>query len=306
LGRIREALPIIARRTELTHELRKYASAVLLPEDFGEKRRKLLTTLQIAENDRTKAREAIETIAKAAGELHISERILENAELIEELYREVGSQNKAAKDKVRLETRRSVLRGEATDILRGLREDLTLEAAAKLRIKKTETVRISELGTRYERIVTRIESNREEIPKVKRHVDNLKKELKTLEAPKSVDALKDTLAQAEEFGALEKHCRAEQREVQRALQNLEAALGRQTLWRGTLTALESLSVPLTETIDAFEDQMDAAERRLADLEAEITRIDGERQDIDRQLEALQIEHAVPTEQDLLAARHLRD
>jgi uncharacterized protein YhaN len=306
LERVRDALPIIARRTELANELQEYASAALLPENFGETRRKLLTNLQIAENDRTKALDAIEATEKAADELQISERILENAELIEELHREVGSQNKAAKDKVQLETRRSVLRGEATDILRSLRDDLTLEEARKLRIKKTETVRIHELGTRYERIATRIESNREEIPKVKRHVENLKKELKTLEAPKPVDALKDAVAQAEEFGALEKHCRTEQREVQRALKNLEVTLGKQTLWQGTLAALESLCVPLAETIDVFEDQVDAAERRIVDLEAQIARVGGERQEVDRQLEALQIEHAVPTEQDLLAARHLRD
>jgi len=306
LERIRDALPIIARRTELMHELQDYASAALLPEHFGEKRRELYTNLQIAENDRTKALDAIETIEKAAGELRVSESILENAELIEELYRELGSQNKAAKDKVRLETRRSVLRGEATDILRSLGDDLTLEEVGKLRIKKTETVRINELGTRYERIVTRIESNRQQIPQLAHDLENLKKGLKDLKEPKPVDALKDAMAQAEEFGALEKHCRAEQQGVQRALKNLEVTLGKQTLWQGTAAALESLPVPLAETIDVFEDRVDAAERRVADLETEIGRIDSERQEVDRQLEALQIEHAVPTEKDLLEARHLRD
>jgi uncharacterized protein YhaN len=306
LKRIREALPIIAQRTELMHELQDYASAALLPEHFGEKRRELITNLQIAENDRTKALDAIETIEKAAGELQVSEITLENAGLIEELYQELGSQNKAAKDRVRLETRRSVLRGEAADILRSLRDDLTLEEAGKLRIKKTETVRINELGTRYERIVTRIESNRQQIPQLAHDLENLKKELKDLKEPKPVDALKDAMAQAEEFGALEKHCRAEQREVQRALKNLEVTLGQQTLWPGTVAALESLPVPLAETIDVFEDRVDAAERRVADLKAEIARVEGERREVDRQLEALQIEHAVPTEQDLLAARHLRD
>jgi len=306
LKRIREALPIIARRTELMHELQDYASAVLLPEHFGEKRRELITKLQIAENDRTKALDAIETIEKAAGELQVSEITLENAGLIEEFYQELGSQNKAAKDRVRLETRRSVLRSEAADILRSLRDDLTLEEAGKLRIKKTETVRINELGTRYERIVTRIESNRQQIPQFAHELENLKKELKELQEPKPVDALKNAMVQAEEFGALEKHCRAEQREVQRALKNLEVTLGQQTLWQGTVAALESLPVPLPETIDDFEDRVDAAERRVADLKAEIARVEGERQEVDRQLEALQIAHAVPTEQDLLAARRLRD
>ena len=86
LKRIREALPIIARRTELLHELQDCASAALLPEHFGEKRRELITNLQITENDRTKALDAIETIEKAVGELQVSEITLENAGLIEELY----------------------------------------------------------------------------------------------------------------------------------------------------------------------------------------------------------------------------
>ena len=43
LQRIREALPLIANRRELTEELKNFASAVLLPQDFTENRTRQLT-----------------------------------------------------------------------------------------------------------------------------------------------------------------------------------------------------------------------------------------------------------------------
>ena len=107
LQRIREALPLIAKRRELTEELKNFASAVLLPQDFPEKRRELLTALGIAEKGKTQALNNIESTEHVISELDIIPGLLDNAELIEELHRELGIQRKASKDRIKLETRRS-------------------------------------------------------------------------------------------------------------------------------------------------------------------------------------------------------
>jgi hypothetical protein len=111
-----------------------------LPQDFPEKRRELLTALGIAEKGKTQAINNIESTEHVISELDIMPGLLDNAELIEELHRELGIQRKASKDRVKLETRRITLQGEAKEILRNLRDDLTLEEAEKLRIKKPETI----------------------------------------------------------------------------------------------------------------------------------------------------------------------
>jgi uncharacterized protein YhaN len=166
LERIREALPIIARRRELQQEWDTYAAAVLLPEDFPDKRRDLVSRLRLAEKDRQRALETMQALQKGARELEICPGLVENAEAIEEIHRELGSQRKAARDRIKLQTLRNGLLTDAREILYGLRGDLTLEEAEGLRIKKPDAVRIQELGVRYERIVTRIIDARGEIPEL--------------------------------------------------------------------------------------------------------------------------------------------
>ena len=173
LERVQDALPIIAKRKELLEEHKDYAGAVLLPDEFPEQRRDLLTKLGVSKSEHDQSLKNIETVKKAIAELEISDSILESSERIEEVYQELGTHRKATKDRIKLEAQNSSLRDEAKEILRSLREDLTVDDAEQLRIKKTDAVRIQELGSGYERITTRIETSREVIPKLTQRISNL-------------------------------------------------------------------------------------------------------------------------------------
>jgi uncharacterized protein YhaN len=98
--RIQQALQLISRRKELLQEFKGYADAILLPEDFGEKRRDFLADLRIAENARDQAIQAIEEIKKDRAQLEMPETLLESGDTIEQVYKELGSFQKAAKDRV--------------------------------------------------------------------------------------------------------------------------------------------------------------------------------------------------------------
>jgi uncharacterized protein YhaN len=306
LERIREALPIIAQRNELLEDLKNYASAVLIPGKFIEERRELVTKLRIAENDRNQALQNIETLKKEMAKLQIPENLLENSELIEAAHQELGSHRKAARDHDKLRTRRDILRSEAREILRDLRDDLTLEDADKLRVKKADRVRIHELGSQFERIITRIENSREEISKVTHQINKIETQLKSLGEPKPIDQLKDSLVQAEEFGALENRCREDQAEIQNDLKTLEINLKKQPLWSGTIEGLESLPVPALDSIDLFEDRIDDAKRTVVDLRSESKKLQDRLAEIEQQIEKLQLEQEVPTEEDLQNSRNKRD
>ncbi len=306
LERIQEALPMIPRRRELLEDLRTVGSAPLLPEDFGEKRRELTTKLRIAQNDRDHALASIETVKKSMAGLDVSETLLGNAALIEEVYRDLGSQHKATKDRVELDTKRNVSRGEAKEILRCLRDDLTLETAEELRIKKTDTVRIQELGTGYERIITRMEGARKDIPRLLGHLADLEKQLLDQPALRSTAPLESALEQAAGYGALENHCRNEGTEIRSALERLDAALKRQVLWTGSPEALQRLPVPSLESISLFEDRMNEADLEAARLKSEIQGLEVARTNLEKELESLRLEREVPTEGNLQEARDRRD
>jgi uncharacterized protein YhaN len=306
LNRIREALPAIARRKELLEDLQIYASAIRLPEDFSEKRREQVTELRVAENKFDQAHLNIEEIMDAMGKLEISGSLLQNADLSEALYQELGSHRKAARDRVQLTTLRDVYWREAKEILIGLQDGLTLEDAEKLRIKKSDTVKIKELGARYERLMTQREGALEEIPKITHHIDLLENRLKKLEAPRPAENLAHILEQATKYAALEEHWHSEHLKIKNILQSLEIALKKQTLWSGSAEALERLPVPSLETIDMLADQINAAERNVADCRSEIKNLQDTITEIERQIDVLHLEQEVPTEEELQTARQKRN
>ncbi|CAB1084932.1 hypothetical protein JY97_07735 [Alkalispirochaeta odontotermitis] len=306
LERIQDALPLIGKRQALLGELKEYAAAVILPDDFAEQRRDLLTRIGVSKSERDQSLQNIAAVEKAVAELEVSNRILESSERIEEVYQELGTQRKAAKDRIKLDTRKAGLRSEAKDILRGLREDLTVDDAGQLRIKKTDAVHIQELGSAYERITTRLETSREAIPGLKRRIRGLDEKLQKLGAPRPIEDLVSAVEQAEAYVADEKHCRAALSDIRAARQTLEIKLNKQSLWTGSLEKLEHLAVPPSETINLFEKRHSEAGiecQRIQEAHDKLTRTLA---DLARRIEALQLQQQVPTEEDLHQMRAIRD
>jgi hypothetical protein len=259
----------------------------------------------VSENDRDQALKNAEIIQKEQSELQISESLLKNSTVIEEIHREFGSQHKAARDRIQLQTRMSVLLGEAGEILRSLRDDITLDHAEKLRIKKSEAVRIQDLGARFERIVTRTQTAREAIPTLTHRIAGIDRKLEKLGAPRQTDPLKHAVSRAEEYGALEKHYGKEQSEISSELKTLDVALGKQTLWSGSVEKLERLPVPSMETIGLFEDQTAKSELKYVNLKEDFEKIERTLADVERQIDELRLQQEVPSEQDLQKARERR-
>jgi len=306
LQRIQEALPLIAKRRELTGELKNFASAVLLPQDFPEKRRELLTALGIAEKGKTEALKNIESTEHVISELDIIPGLLDNAELIEELHRELGSQRKASKDRIELETRRSTLQGEAKEILRNLRDDLTLEEAEKLRIKKPETIRIQELSAKYERLITRIEDTREKLPDLIQEIDHFDRILSALEKPQPLDNLPIALKEALEYGPLENQNKSDLYDIQSSIKTFKIDIAKLGFADHSIEKLERLPAPSIETIQLFENRFDSVDRQTHEIKTQIKKARIALSEVERQIEAHRLEQEVPTEMDLQKARDIRN
>jgi uncharacterized protein YhaN len=305
LQRIAEAHPVIARRREILMGLAAVAGAVLLPEGFANRRTDALTRLRVSESERDQALAALATLRTSVADLEDPAKLLDQAEVIEELHQDLGSQRKAAKDRIALETRRNTLRTEARQILRSLREDLTIEEAEHLRVKKPEAVRIQELGAEYERIATRIESGREKIPEHTRQIAGVEARLAALAKPRPVDALKTALALAEEALPLEQQLKSGRTENKALRQACDQGRARLGLSAASLEELGRLQAPALETLRVFEDCFDGQERRLSTLSEETRKTAASLSETGHRLEEARLEQEVPTEADLEAARQLR-
>ena len=306
LKRIAEAHPVMAARRETLKALQPVADAVLLPEGFADRRGPAFTRLQVAESERDQARSALANLRAALTELGEPEPVLGYAERVEDAYQDLGSQRKAARDRIGLETRRSALRSEARQILRSLREDLTLEESERLRIRRTEAVRINELGAEYERIVGRIESSRSRAPDLERQAGRVAAALDAAPAPRPVGELRQRVAAAEPALAVERQLPTARAEAETQLDGCADAVAKLGLAVPELRELARLPVPADETVQVFQDRFDRLEHRSAAAAEEARRVEERLGEIERRLEESRLQQEVPTEADLQAARRARD
>lgn len=306
LERIKDALPIIAQRNELIEAIKPYASAILLPDNFDKQRREHISNLKIAENDQALTFKNIQQLQNEITQLNVSSLILQNADTIESIYQELGGFGKAAKDRIQIQTRMDMLHSEAKLILRDLKKDLTLDEADNLRLNKKETLHIQELSSRYERIITLIENNRNEIPILEHEIRNISIRLSELQTPRLTDLLYHAIEQAIEYIPIEKQYFKELSEINLAEKSLEIELDRQTFCTGSLDELERLKVPSAETIDAFENEFETANQSILLLKKEIKQLESVLTETVRRTEELNLNFTVPTEADLVLARKRRD
>jgi len=306
LERIRDSLPAIARRKELLEDYKTCEDAVLLPSDFAKRRRDTVKKQQIEEHALARTLQNLEEIQQGLEKLAVPESLIRNAEGIGQVYQELGSHRKAMKDRGRLEGLLSGAKSEAGDILRGLRRDLTLDQADQLRVEKAESIRIQELGSEYERLITRQESTKEEMSKLSLRMSRLKSQLAKLEAPHDTDELRKILDKMQGHGDLETAYGNLCREIKKAEGEVCFGVRKLGIELKSPEAVRDLPIPSPETIDAFEQSLGNAESAVQRYRSDKDELERRVVEIDGQIEQLQLEQEVPTEHDLNEARHTRE
>ncbi len=306
LERIRQSLPEISRRKKLIMDRQDYLSVVLLPENFSDLRRDAVSKFKIAEKEHSHATDAVGQLEQEIDAVTLSEALLSAADDIEQVFQELGGNKKAARDRIDLENRMDILRSEAAQILKTLRHDMDLEDAEKLRLTKKDILAIQGLGSRYERIITLIETTRDQLPGLAGESAVLDTQLAGLPAARNTASLELAMEAAAEFVSTEIQCQEELAELTLARNSLETELARQRFWSGTLEALTCLSLPAPETVDRFENELDTAATRLETHQAEISRQTAALEETEKKIQHLHLAFSVPTEADLAGAREKRD
>jgi len=306
LKRVQQSLPIIAKRKELINELKSYVKAILLPKKFSELRSNRVASLNSMEKERLQASGSKKDVENELSNLQVPGDLIDRSSEIEELHRDIGSQLKGEKNRLKLQTRMNLLQNETKDILSLLGDDLKIENAYKLRIKVSEASRIKTLGRGHDKIITRLETAEETIPKLAATITAANRKLKESGILHDIAPLKDSLRRADDYKVLEKQYIDEQSKITIELKTLEIELGKQSLWQGSVKELESLSVPEADIINIFEDKIGESELKIAQLKGELLGLEKNLSDAEKQISELNLKQEVPTEKDLAAAREKRD
>lgn len=130
--------------------------------------------------------------------------------------------------------------------------------------------------------------------------------LDQLELPKDAQALEDCLSRAIEQGRIEERLANAETERAAAFEQAEVDLAALELWSGDLRALEELPIPTLETMRRFESDLSTVDGQMAEIEKEGRRLHQQLKELQKDLSALIQLRQLPSLEDLIAQRTLRD
>ncbi len=316
MERIKQAIPLATKRTELQITLKELHGTIQLPSDFGEKslllqNNLLRTNVDIAKNtdELQKQMELRETVSVLPG-------FIEQAAVIDDLQKQYGSHQKATQDKSSLSVRHNQLQAGILACLSNLGQPQEIERCENLRITTSERSKIRELATAKVSIDADVRSATKTAENLNRLIENGEAQLAELKQCADPEQLKKTLRRIESKGALESQLTSTQAKFDHEKLKLKSLV--RTLFRQeNASVLESIEAERWDDIkelaipnlNAIEHWHNVFEEALANQNAIITMLQKEElelEEIDRRLNQARIEMNVPTEEDLLKLREHRD
>ena len=306
LGRLSDALPVIAERKECWKTREEMGEVKVLREGFSTERATAQFENARALADEKTANDRIEEIDTELGNLIVPRDLLAQEKTVQGLVEGLGGVLKAQQDLPRVQGQVLEAIQAAKGILADLRPDLTLESAGVLRLTVERIERIRRLVEEHGKLTIRRQSAADRVLEDTQRLAEAKTTLSDLPEAKNVSELERSVSIVRKRGDLEGAHRGAKFETHSAREDTEAALKRILLWSGTLEALESLPLPPEKTIDEFEETLKAIDDSLRGTRDNLTKTYEKIAEIDGNLRTLKLAGEPPTDEDLSAARGHRE
>ncbi len=335
LERLGAASPLLTRQQASEQELAQLGDVALLSEPFQKTRLEAQVRRDAARAARQSTGDAIASLDRQIAELVVAEDLLAETDAIERLREGLAADRKA----------RRALPGEEANLLQALasaqdllseswphllsesvgaeeralggqipggadgdpRLDGVLKIGEQLRLTRAQKAAIANLASERTRLEAEHVQTTAKISELASQLDDATAELGRLASPTETGPLDVSLRQARDQGDLDRHLEAGRQRLAVAEKEAARALAQLPLWTRPLETLEAARVPTVETIDRFEAEFARISTEQEQLRAERRSTVSEQAEADSALEHLrQIAGTVPTEDDLIQTRALRD
>jgi uncharacterized protein YhaN len=306
LERLRHALPQLGQRKLILDALADLGEVVVLPADFGERRKRLEQEKNDLTKQHNKAVSRLEELKKKKTGVSPKQDFLNRAAEIEELVQRLGEYRKAMADRPGLEGMRVGHKTDAAAQLRQIRPDLTLDQSETLRPGLSRRKTIQNLGNQHGALVENIDRAEREIRKQREALDKCHETLSQLPSERDSHALVQVLKTAQKAGDLDKELKERRRALEILKENCRKALTQLGLWGGPVDQASTLTVPMPETVNRFEESLDSIKEKRDRIQTELEKLDVELRQLQTQFHEIQYGGVVPTEEELLKVRSSRD
>ena len=306
LERLGRALPLLSRRKTLIEKLADLGKVIVLPADFREQRKNLEQERNEIANHLKASTSRLAALQTKKEEVSLQQDLLNRAGEIQEIYQRLGEYRKAMGDRPGLEGMRISHKADAAALLKQIRPDLTLDHADTLQPGLSKRKTIHNLSSRYEALVQNIEQSDGEIRKQKTALEKTREDFSQLPSARDPRDLVQAVKLAQKAGDIDGELNDRRRALKTADVVCRNDLCRLGLWNGPLERVGKLAVPILETLNRFEEELDSLHDKSRQVQKEKEKAKNEFHQLSTQLKEIHYAGEVPTEKDLIEIRSRRD
>ena len=303
LDRLNRVKGVLAERRAVMARIEELGEVLLLPQDFGDKRKIAGDKLQNAAETKERAEAKLSRLKEESETLNVRNELLDNEEIILAIHKELGAVETAIKDRPQQDGKRRLLRDEAEQLLKGVRSDIGLDIADQLRPLTNNKKWISGLAQKHSLLNQKKEKAEATLRNVEDEQETIKKELGE-QAQSSLDLseLKAAVAVARKAGDLEQRLGDSQKRASDEKATCESELARLGRFSGTIEVLSGVAMPVPQTLDTFERRFDQLSEKNRDYGRRQKELEEEQKQTEQDLKALLLTSDVPTISELDEAR----
>ena len=301
LDRINRLKGALAERRAVMARIEELGEILLLPEDFDEKRKTASNNLQTASEAKERAEAKLSRLKEEAESLNVRNELLDNEEAILTIHKELGAVEKTNRDRPQQDGKRRLLRNEADQLLKSVRPDIDLDDADELRPLLNNKKWLSGLAQKHGLLKQKKEKAEATLRDVEDEQESIKKELGE-QAPSNLDLseLKAAVTASRRTGDLEQRLADSQKRATDDNAACESELSRLGRFSGIIEALSKAAMPVSETLDRFEKQLDELSEKIRDCSRKQKELEEEKKKAEQDLTD------VPTISELEESRTVRN
>jgi len=306
LQRIQRVLPKLARRRELSGELKSLGDVVVLSPDFALRRQKTVNALETARAIVVQAAPRLDELLRQLEGLSVNRALLDQAERIEELHARLGGYRKSLQERPHIEAEARLRLNDAASILKEIHPDLEPGEIEQLRFVPARQKAVSEAGSRKSVLISQINQLESALTKAQNRLREVRRAVAENPESNSPEALLRAISTARKEGDLDRTILAIRSELAKLQAECTDALSRLAFWNGALEDLAGLCLPNRESINHYEAEYDELRTDLQRLEGEREKTANALQETLLRLDEIRLAGNVPTEADLTDSRSRRD
>ncbi|MBL7185942.1 MAG: AAA family ATPase [Phycisphaerae bacterium] len=304
LNRVKGAL---AERRAVMVRIEELGKVLLLPEDFDEKRITANNNLQTASEAKERAEAKLFRLKEESESLNVRSELLDNEVAILAIHKELGAVEKTNKDRPQQDGKRRLLRNEAEQLLKSVRPDIDLDDAGELRPLLNNKKWISGLAQKHGLLNQKKEKAEATLRDVEDEQESNKKKLgEQAQSNLDLSELKASVAAARRTGDLEQRLADSQKRATDDNAACKSEISRLCRFSGTIEALSKAAMPVSETLDTFEKQLDELSEKIRDCGRKQRGFEEEKKQAEQDLKTLLLTTDVPTISELEESRTVRN